>query len=351
MLLSCEMGTLSASFMWVNKYWTGRKKTDRVGAQLPLDIATNGTVSANTTAILSDPGCRGPDQVSSLETFFYLRDTEHWQQSVQMSQHTDGTGWTNSATFSGCTYSWTVDKSSQHLFGAQVMTPCSAFNTTVEFMPVIFWFFTYEPTAMASVTMCAPSIALHNVAVTVDLSTSNLTSVQTLGNVVPGQGNFTQHAGNLTGAPLNGQAYNGLNWTQSQLVADPFVNMRAQAIQLQLPAAVFQNAVQSQEGLAAAFVNNAFADLSATVYVSVFRNFSGGLFKASASLLIVFFVGGGQRSYLAMLAKLVYLVDTSDAINVRVQSIEKRLWMRYGLFLHPTSDRASHRCAHHCLQR
>lgn len=248
---------------------------------LPLDIATNGTVSANTTAILSDPGCRGPDQ------------------SVQMSQHTDGTGWTNSATFSGCTYSWTVDKSSQHLFGAQVMTPCSAFNTSVEFMPVIFWFFTYEPTAMASVTMCAPSIALHNVAVTVDLSTSNLTSVQTLGDVVPGQGNFTQHAGNLTGAPLNGQAYNGLNWTQSQLVADPFVNMRAQAIQLQLPAAVFQNAVQSQEGLAAAFVNNAFAGLSATVY----------------------------RSYLAMLAKLVYLVDTSDAINVRVQSIEKRLWM------------------------
>ncbi|ETW75879.1 hypothetical protein HETIRDRAFT_446730 [Heterobasidion irregulare TC 32-1] len=248
---------------------------------LPLDIASEGTVFATTTAILSDTGCRRPDQ------------------SVQMSQHTDGNGWTNSVTFSGCAYSWTVDKSSQHLFGAQVMAPCSAFNTTVEFMPVIFWFFTYEPTAMASVTMCAPSITLHNVAVTVDLSTSNLTSVQKLSNVVPVDGTSTQHAGNLTGAPINGQAYNGLSWPQSQLVADPFVNLRAQAIQLQLPAAVFQNAVQSQEGLAAAFINNIFTELSATVY----------------------------RSYLTMLAKLVYLVDTNDHINVRVQSIEKRLWL------------------------
>ena len=194
-----------------------------------------------------------------------------------MSQHTDGNGWTNSVTFSGCAYSWTVDKSSQHLFGAQVMTPCPAFNTSVEFMPVIFWFFTYEPTAMASVTMCAPSITLHNVVVTVDLSTSNLTSVQKLSDVVPVDCTPTQHAGNLTGAPLHGQAYNGLNWTQNQLVADPFVNLRAQAIQLQLPAAIFQNAVQSQEGLTATFINNAFTELSATVYVSVLDSSANSL--------------------------------------------------------------------------
>lgn len=119
---------------------------------------------------------------------------------------------------------------------------------------------------MASVTMCAPQITPLNVEATVDLASTNLTHVEPLGNLTAGQGQFTQYAGNITGAPLYGQAYNGLNWTN--LVSDPFVSARAGAIQLQLPAAVFQNAVQSAEGLTAAFVNNTFSSLSATVYVS-----------------------------------------------------------------------------------
>ena len=45
-----------------------------------------------------------------------------------------------------------------------------------------------------------------------------------------------------------------------------------------------------------------------------------------------------------MLAKLVYLVDTNDPINVHVQSIEKRLWLRYGLSLHLLPNMIPHRC-------
>lgn len=183
-----------------------------------------------------------------------------------MTKLDNGT-WDNSATFSGCQFFWQVNKTSVHLFGAETMTNCTAFNTSNStFAPAIFWFFTYAPTAMASVTMCAPQITLLNVEATVDLASTNLTHVESLGNLTVGQGNFTQYAGNITGAPLYGQAYNGLNWTD--LVSDPFVSARATAIQLQLPAAVFQNAVQSAEGLTAAFVNNTFASLSATVYVS-----------------------------------------------------------------------------------
>ncbi|TFY73179.1 hypothetical protein EWM64_g10833, partial [Hericium alpestre] len=249
----------------------------------PLYLADNETLATNTTGILSDPGCRGPDS------------------PVNMVQHPDGTGWNNSATFDGCTFFWEVDKSSKNLFGTEILPDCAAFaNTDVAFLPVIFWFFTYQPTAMASVSMCRPSIALHNVAVEVDLHSGNLTSVSKLSDVVVGQGNFTGFAGNVTGPPLNGQAYNGLNWTASQLVVDPFVLQRANAIQLQLPAAVFQNAVQNYPGgVTTAFQNNAFAPLSAQVYTT----------------------------YLAMIARLVYFVDIDQPLNVRVSAIQKRLWI------------------------
>ncbi|KAI9458861.1 hypothetical protein BJY52DRAFT_399314 [Lactarius psammicola] len=252
-----------------------------IGAfELPLNLATNGTLKTNTTGIFSDPGCRDPDQ------------------PVTLNRLSDGSGWNNSATFSGCQYSWQVDNNSVHLFGAQTLSNCTAFDTTdASFAPAIFWFFTYSPTPMASVTMCAPRITLLNVEATVDLSSTNLTRVGPLGNLTVGQGQLTQYAGNITGAPLYGRAYNGLNWTS--LISDPFVNARAGAIQLQLPAAVFQNAIQSAEGLTAAFVNNTFASLSATVY----------------------------SKYLSNVATLLYFVDAPQPITVTVWTFQKRLFL------------------------
>ncbi|KAI0053224.1 hypothetical protein FA95DRAFT_1552731 [Auriscalpium vulgare] len=247
---------------------------------LPYDQASNGTVIANTTAILSDPGCRGPDQ------------------PVNLVKNADGSGWTNSATFNGCTFQWGVNKTSVHLFGAETMPACDAFPTTdAEFAPVIFWFFTYQPAPAASVTLCAPTLTLQNVEVTVDLSSQNLTDVRALNTLTANNSPLSNNAASVVA--LNGQAYNGMNWTASQLVADPFVIARAGAVQLQLPAAVFQNAVQSPQGLTAAFTNNAFATLSATVY----------------------------RSYLAMLAKNLYFVPVDVPINVLVQTTRKRLWL------------------------
>lgn len=248
--------------------------------ELPLNLATNGTLKTNTTAILSDPGCRDPDQ------------------PVTLNRLSDGSGWNNSATFNGCQYSWQVNNTSVHLFGAQTMSNCTAFDTTnSSFAPAIFWFFTYSPKAMASVTLCAPQITLLNVEATIDLASTNLTQVRPLGNLTVGQGQLSQYAGNITGAPLYGRAYNGLNWTN--LISDPFVNARAGAIQLQLPAAVFQSAVQSAEGLTAAFVNNTFASLSATVY----------------------------RKYLSNVASLLYFVNAPQPISVTVWTFQKRLFL------------------------
>ncbi|KAI0322957.1 hypothetical protein OF83DRAFT_1160785 [Amylostereum chailletii] len=251
---------------------------------LPLNLVKNGTVTANTTAIHTNPQCRDPNEV----------------------QFADGSGWNNSAVFDGCTFSWSVNKSAEQLFGAETMPtdpPCPAFNVSstseVAQIPVIFWFFTYEPSAMASVTLCVPKITLQNVAVTVDLSSSNLTSVEPLSDLVVGEGNFTEFAGNITGTPLNGQPYNGLDWPPPQIEADPFVSARAGAIRLQLPAAVMQQAVQSPEGLTDAFVNNRFTLLSSDIY---------------------------QR-YLSLLARLLYFLDADDDINVRVQTVRRRVWL------------------------
>lgn len=54
------------------------------------------------------------------------------------------------------------------------------------------------------------------------------------------------------------------NWVDP--VFDSFVNARAQAIQLQPPAVVVQNAFQSNERLTAESVHNIFAPLCTTVY-------------------------------------------------------------------------------------
>jgi len=252
-----------------------------VGAfELPLNLATNGTLKANTTAILTDPGCRDPDQ------------------PVTMDELPDGSGWNNSAIFSGCQFFWQVSNNSVNLFGAQTRSNCTTSDSSnPSFAPALFWFFTYSPTDLASVTMCAPQITLLNVEVTVDLASTNLTHVEPLSNLTAGQGQFTQYAGNITGAPLYGQAYNGLNWTD--VVSDPFVSARAEAIQLQLPAAVFQNAVQSAEGLTAAFVNNAFSSLSATVY----------------------------SKYLSNLATLLYFVDAPQPMTVTVSTFQTHLFL------------------------
>jgi hypothetical protein len=184
-----------------------------------------------------------------------------------MTTEPDGSAVNNTATFSGCQVFWRVDKRSVNLFGAETMSNCTALNTSdVTFAPAIFWFFTWSPNAMASVTMCAPTITLLNVEASIDLVSSNLTDVRPLSNLTVGQDPLTQHAGNMTGAPLYGRAYNGLNWTS--LGTDPFVAARAGAVQLQLPAAAFQSAVKSPAELTAAFTNNTFASLSADVYVS-----------------------------------------------------------------------------------
>ncbi|KII91113.1 hypothetical protein PLICRDRAFT_155954 [Plicaturopsis crispa FD-325 SS-3] len=246
--------------------------------QLPTDVATNGTVFANTTAVKSEPGCEPADQTT-------------------MTQHADGQGWTNNATFNGCTFTWEVDKSTENLFGTSILNQCGNTITPDQFSPVVFWFFTYLPSASHSVAFCTPKISLFDVSVTVDLASGNLTSVNELRPFQVGSSNFSSLAGNVTGAPLNGRAYNGIGFNLTN--PDRFTLNRENATQLQMPAAIFQAAESSPAGLAAAFTTNKFVQLSTQVYTT----------------------------YLKLIARSVYFLPASEPMSVEVKTVRKRLWL------------------------
>jgi hypothetical protein len=71
---------------------------------------------------------------------------------------------------------------------------------------------------------------------------------------------------NVTGAPLFGLAYNGVEFNLTN--PDVFVLARLSATQVALPAAVFQAAEANPEGLQAVFGSDQFVRLSTAAYVS-----------------------------------------------------------------------------------
>jgi hypothetical protein len=211
-------------------------------------VASNGTVLANTTAVKTDPNC-------------YLTTT--------VSTPVDGgAGWQNNATFDGCTFSYTVNQSTPHLFGSNVFDNCVPDNPPW-FQPIVLWFFTYDTTPpQGSATYCAPTISLWDVAVTVDIATGNLTSVQEISPLNSSSTSpLASLSGNITGAPLNGQPYNGIQFNLTD--ADQFVIARQNATDLQLPSSILQMAERGPGGLTAAFATGSFTGMVVQVYVSV----------------------------------------------------------------------------------
>lgn len=216
-----------------------------------------------TNAILSKPNCHGPDSISRTK-----------------DDSNNGT-WHNIAVYKGCSYNWSVNKVTEDLFGldalgAQNFTNgqatgdgCKQFQGMApENQPIVLWYFTYRTaTANSSVAICEPTIELWKVNATVDLTTRNLTDVHPI-KVLTSDDVGTSLSGNVTGSPLNGQAYNGAAFDQKLFtLGDPFVVMRATATTLQLPAAVMQAARDSPEGIKGSFESDALVPLSSRIYV------------------------------------------------------------------------------------
>ncbi|KAF4616356.1 hypothetical protein D9613_008619 [Agrocybe pediades] len=243
--------------------------------ELPQTITRNGTAFVNTNAIKSETGCQTVP--------------------VQMLETSPGV-WTNTANSNGCSITWSVVNTTQTLFGADLLT-CET-GSPPQFSPVVFWFFSYVPSPMASATFCNASISLWEVNAGVDIATGNVTSITEI-RPFSQSSSFSSFAANVTGPPLNGHAYNGIRFSLTN--PDQFVLGRQNATQLQLPAAIYQAAVNTPEGYQGSFANNAFSTLSNQVY---------GL-------------------YLALVAREVYLLPDplNEDITVQVRTFQDRVWL------------------------
>jgi hypothetical protein len=129
---------------------------------------------------------------------------------------------------------------------------------------VVDWLESYQPSIKSSATFCWPTISLWDVSASIDLASQNVTNVVQLEPFTTSS-NFSSLSGNITGPPLNGKAFNGIEFNLTN--PDRFTLNRAASAQLQMPAAIFQSAVQSPQGLDASFDANTFVGLSTNVYV------------------------------------------------------------------------------------
>jgi len=237
----------------------------------------NGTVSANTTAIKTSSNC-SPMAVQSTAT--------------------GGGGWNNDATFDGCTFSFYTGPTTTRQFGVDVMPDCNNTGAPEYFRPIIFWFFTFDTTPpQGSATFCAPTIALFDVVANVDINTGNLTSIQELQPFNTSTSLFASLSKNVTGAPLNGQAFNGIVFNLTG--ADEDVIARSNATDLQLPASIMQAATMAPGGLTVAFQTNSIVQMATKVY----------------------------GVYLNLLAQTVYFLPKGEPLLVEVQSFQRRLWL------------------------
>jgi hypothetical protein len=229
-------------------------------------------MQVNTTAIHSAPNCVTPDILPSGKRVDLVK--------------VDATGtWENSAVYQGCNFTWTVKKEAVDLFGLDVLgNPNSSASSSTgegcvkfkerpaEHQPVALWFFTYQTTPpSASITICEPTIELWKVTAEISLTNGNLTKVTRREALSAGEAGAASIA-NITGAPMEGRAYNGVAFNTGQFAkGDPFVLRRAEATTLQLPAAVVQAARTSSQGFLPTFLNDQFVHLSSAVYVGCFE--------------------------------------------------------------------------------
>ncbi|KAJ7510053.1 hypothetical protein B0H11DRAFT_2414613 [Mycena galericulata] len=243
--------------------------------QLPLGSVLNGTLSVNTTAIQTTANCELPS------TF---------------TLSTPGTSnFTIQATSSaGCTGSVTFDTNStvsNTQYGAISIANCG--SSDVQFQPVMFWFFHRKDddihTPQGASVFCSPSIQAFNVIADTDLNNGSIIGITKLDSVTT--------SNNVTGSPLNGQAFNSLKFPPSN---DTLVQARAISISGGVSGAIFRFASQLPGGVQPTFDDpNGFLAITSRVYTQ----------------------------HLSVSANSVYFVDASSTAPAQIVSLAPRLWI------------------------
>jgi hypothetical protein len=147
------------------------------------------------------------------------------------------------------------------------MPDCNNTSLPPFFRPVVFWFLTLDTPNQGAATFCAPTISLLDVSVNVDINNGSLTSVEDIQPLNSSTSPLASISQNVTGAPLNGQAFNGIQFNLTS--PDEFVQGRLNATTLQLPASIFQAVSKGPGGVTGAFQTNSFTPMASKVYVSL----------------------------------------------------------------------------------
>jgi len=236
--------------------------------EFPTNAFLAGSMSVNTTGILTNATCSIPSQFSVNTSI--------------------ATNWTVSTTSAdGCTVDASFNpNSADQQFGVRNVPNCGSNSTDPTFQPVMFWFWRREPNAGAAV-FCEPTIQLYDVIAFASLDNGTITSVTQVDNY--------PEANNVSGLPLNTIPYNGLIFNSSTNIN---VQARALSIRSGIPNAIFRLAQQSPGGLDFAFQNpEAFANYTSQVYTQ----------------------------HLALATTSNYFVPSNETVNSVITQLEQRL--------------------------
>ncbi|KAG0704071.1 hypothetical protein DFH29DRAFT_398922 [Suillus ampliporus] len=219
---------------FVNGVWSAAQFTAPPGSIL------NGTLAINTTAIQTHVNCIKPTSFS----------TTNLSSSNVVLQ----------ATFSdSCNASLSLSPNDgPDQFSVSAASTCAPSYQDLNFQPVFFWFYHATDTGdlQGTAVFCQPSIAIFVVATTMDLndgSMGNCTIIEPF-----------EYTNNVTGSPLNGEAFNGVMFDSSN---NTYINARALAIGSSIPGAIYRYATQQTGGPGSVFDDPyGFSNATAKIY-------------------------------------------------------------------------------------
>ncbi|THH11954.1 hypothetical protein EW146_g7872 [Bondarzewia mesenterica] len=234
----------------------------------PENDYINGSVAVNTTAIQTKVNCAIPIALS-------LSTSNPTKFSV------------NATSVDGCELgpAFFNPQDAEQQYGVTNVPNCGDASANVTQQPVFFWYYHVRGNGSheAKGVFCTPRIRLYDVMANADLTTGSLINTTIIDNYPT--------ANNVSGSPLNGNAYNG---------TDVNVNARAISIKTSIPNAVYLSATNSENGVDSIFDDpNGFLDRTTSVYTQ----------------------------HLALAAKSIYFLKTEHEVPAVLTELAPRLWI------------------------
>lgn len=187
----------------------------------PPGSILNGTLAVNTTAIQTNVNCIKPTSFTTTN----LSST-----SIALE-----------ATFSAsCNASLGLNPNDgPDQFSVTPASTCAPSYQDLNFQPVVFWFYHLSDNGdpLGTAVFCQPSIAIFVVETTMDLNDGSM------GNCIIVEP--YEDTNNVTGNPLNGEAFNGVIFDASN---NTYIIARALAINSGIPGAIYRSASEQTGG-------------------------------------------------------------------------------------------------------